>query len=54
MTHGLSDYIAQEEFDEDSGFWWSPTCDRIAYLEVDERHVDVVPVMGYRESKPRL
>src|SRR6185437_7506334 len=54
VTHGLSDYIAQEEFDEESGFFWSPACDRIAYLEVDERHVDVVPVMGYRESKPDL
>jgi dipeptidyl-peptidase 4 len=54
VTRGLSDYIGQEEFDEDSGFWWSPTCDRIAYLEVDEHSVDVVPVMGYRESKPDL
>ncbi len=54
VTRGLSDFVGQEEFDEESGFWWSPTCDRIAYLEVDERHVDVVPVMGYRDSKPDL
>lgn len=54
VTHGLSDYIAQEEFDEDSGFWWAPTGDRIAYLEVDERGVETVPVMGYRESHPDL
>ena len=53
MTRGLSDFIGQEEFDEESGFWWSPGCDRIAYLEVDERKVDVVPVMGYRDSKRR-
>jgi dipeptidyl-peptidase-4 len=52
VTRGLSDFIGQEEFDEDSGFWWAPTCDRIAYLEVDERGVDKIPVMGYRESRP--
>src|SRR5262249_15220373 len=54
VTRGLSDFLGQEEFDEESGFWWSPRCDRIAYLEVDERKVEVVPVMGYRESKPDL
>ncbi len=54
VTRGLSDFIAQEELDEESGFWPSPACDRVAYLEVDERHVDVVPVMGYRDSKPDL
>src|SRR5262249_1167408 len=54
VTRGLSDFIAQEEFDEESGFWWSPASDRIAYLEVDERHVESVPVMGYRDSKPDL
>jgi dipeptidyl-peptidase-4 len=54
VTRGLSDFLGQEEFDEESGFWWSPRCDKIAYLEVDERKVEVVPVMGYRESKPDL
>ena len=50
ITHGLSDFNGQEEFDEPSGFWWSNQCDAIAYLEVDERHVDKVPVMGYRHG----
>ncbi len=48
ITHGLSDFVAQEELGESSGFFWSPTCDRIAYLEVDERPVDRLPVLGYR------
>lgn len=48
ITHGLSDFVAQEELGESSGFFWSPKCDRIAYLEVDERHVDKIPVLGYR------
>jgi dipeptidyl-peptidase-4 len=54
VTRGLSDYIAQEEFDEESGFWWSPGGDRIAYLEVDERGVDVLPVTGYRGGRADL
>jgi dipeptidyl-peptidase 4 len=48
VTRGLSDFVAQEELDEPSGFFWSPRCDRIAYLEVDERDVDTVPVVGWR------
>ncbi|MBX3212988.1 MAG: alpha/beta fold hydrolase [Labilithrix sp.] len=48
VTHGLSDFVAQEELGEPSGFFWSPTCDRLAYLEVDERPVDELPILGYR------
>ena len=54
VTRGLSDFIGQEELDEPHGLWWSPTCDRILYLEVDERNVDLVPVMGFRGGKPDL
>jgi dipeptidyl-peptidase-4 len=52
LTHGVSDYNGQEEFDESSGFFWSPTCDKLVYLEVDERKVGTVPVVGYRGGKP--
>jgi dipeptidyl-peptidase-4 len=51
VTHGLSDFNGQEEFEEPSGFWISPDCDRIAYLEVDDREVTTVPVVGYRAGK---
>jgi dipeptidyl-peptidase 4 len=54
VTRGQSDFNGQEEFDEHSGFWWSPRCDRIAYLEVDERKVPAIPVVGYREGKTDL
>ena len=54
VTHGLSDFIGQEELDEPSGFAWSPTCDKLLYLEVDERAVETVPVMGFRHDKPDL
>ncbi len=48
VTHGLSDFVAQEELGEPSGFFWSPKCDRLVYLEVDERPVDKLPVLGWR------
>jgi dipeptidyl-peptidase 4 len=54
LTHGLSDFNAQEEFGEPSGFFWSPRCDRIAYVEVDERHVDRVPILGFRNDRADL
>jgi dipeptidyl-peptidase 4 len=54
VSRGLSDFNGQEEFDEESGFWWSPGCDRVAYLEVDERGVATEPVLGFRGGKPDL
>lgn len=54
VTRGQSDFNGQEEFGEPSGLFWSPRCDRIAYLEVDERPVATVPVLGYRGGKPDL
>jgi len=54
VTHGLSDFNGQEELDEPSGHFWSPRCDRIAYLEVDERPVSTVPVLGYRAGAAEL
>ncbi|MFT3771635.1 MAG: DPP IV N-terminal domain-containing protein [Minicystis sp.] len=54
VTRGQSDFNGQEEFDEPSGYWISPTCDKIAYLEVDEREVGTHPVLGYRGGKVDL
>ena len=44
ISHGLADYIAQEEFGLLSGHWWSSD-GRIAYLRVDERHVAPYPIV---------
>lgn len=54
ITRGQSDFNGQEEFDEPSGFWISPDCSKVAFLEVDERHVGTVPVLGYRGGKSDL
>jgi len=40
-THGLAEYIAQEELDRSEGFWWAPDGRQIAFAEVDETHIPI-------------
>jgi dipeptidyl-peptidase-4 len=51
LTHGMADYIAQEEFDRLEGFWISPDGRWIAYETVDQRHVPVFPIVHW-EAEP--
>ena len=45
VFHGTAEYIAQEEMDRPSGFWWSPDGTRIACTEVDETAIPVYPIV---------
>jgi dipeptidyl-peptidase-4 len=45
LTHGLAEFIAQEEMDRSAGFWWSPDGARIAYQETDERHIPAYAIV---------
>jgi dipeptidyl-peptidase-4 len=38
-THGLAEYVAQEEMDRSHGFWWSWDGAQLAFTEVDETHI---------------
>ncbi|GAG18462.1 unnamed protein product, partial [marine sediment metagenome] len=38
-THGLAEYIAQEEMGRHHGFWWSKDGKWLAFAEVDETHI---------------
>jgi dipeptidyl-peptidase-4 len=40
-THGLAEFVAQEEMGRFSGYWWSPDSRRIAYEEADAHGVEV-------------
>jgi len=40
-THGVAEFVAQEEMHRHSGFWWSPDSKHIAYEEVDHQGVEV-------------
>ena len=44
-THGLAEYIAQEEMGRRRGFWWSPDSRFIAFTEVDETHIPIYPIV---------
>lgn len=39
--HGLAEFVAQEEMDRFSGYWWSPDSKFIAYEEYDTDGVEV-------------
>jgi dipeptidyl-peptidase-4 len=40
LTHGLAEFVAQEEMDRFEGYFWSPDGRRLAYTEVDQRGVE--------------
>lgn len=42
IKNGMAEFVAQEEMDRMTGYWWSPDDRRIAYLRVDESPVDEV------------
>lgn len=43
LSFGAAEFIAQEEMDRFTGYWWAPDESRIAYTRVDESGVDIVP-----------
>ncbi|MFN7055916.1 DPP IV N-terminal domain-containing protein [Hyphomonas sp.] len=43
VRYGLAEFVAQEEMDRYTGYWWSPDERYIAYTEVDESGVDIIP-----------
>ncbi len=40
-SHGLAEFVAQEEMDRFSGYWWSPDSKSIAYEQSDASGVEV-------------
>jgi dipeptidyl-peptidase 4 len=51
-THGLAEYIAQEEMDRHHGFWWSHAGDRLAYTEVDETAIPIWRISHLGDATP--
>ncbi|MDQ2787603.1 MAG: S9 family peptidase, partial [Chloroflexota bacterium] len=44
-THGLAEFIAQEEMGRSHGFWWSPDSQQIAFTAVDETHIPIYRII---------
>lgn len=42
IHNGEAEFVAQEEFDQASGYWWAPDDSQIAYKRFDESTVPVV------------
>lgn len=40
-TNGLAEFVAQEEMDRHTGYWWSPDSKGIAFAEADHAGVEV-------------
>ncbi|MEL6724353.1 MAG: DPP IV N-terminal domain-containing protein, partial [Pseudomonadota bacterium] len=43
IAYGVAEFVAQEEMDRYTGYWWSPDDRFIAYTKVDESTVDIIP-----------
>ncbi|MEO1152207.1 MAG: S9 family peptidase [Pseudomonadota bacterium] len=41
IRNGVSEFVAQEELDRNTGYWWSPNDDLIAYTQIDESPVPI-------------
>ena len=49
ISHGMAEFIAQEELARDTGYWWSPDETYLAYATVDETpvpEVERVEILG--------
>jgi dipeptidyl-peptidase-4 len=44
-THGLADYIAEEEMSRYAGYWWSHDGQRLAFTEVDDTHIPIYRIL---------
>jgi dipeptidyl-peptidase 4 len=44
-THGLAEYVAQEEMARRTGFWWSHDSAWLAFEEVDETHIPIYRIV---------
>lgn len=43
-THGLAEFVAQEEMDRSEGYWWSPDSQRLAFEEADDTDVEKLAI----------
>ncbi len=41
IRNAVSEFVAQEELDRDTGYWWSPDDGRIAFAQIDEAPVKI-------------
>ena len=42
VQNGVAEFVAQEEMDRDTGYWWSPDDSRVAFTRIDDAPVQEV------------
>lgn len=55
VSHGIAEFVAQEEMHRHTGYWWSGDGEHIAFEEVDNREVETLYIADPRnpEQQPR-
>lgn len=55
VSHGVAEFVAQEEMDRREGYWWSRDSQWLAYEECDQRDVEKLYIADARnpESSPQ-
>lgn len=41
IRNAVAEFVAQEELDRDTGYWWSPDDARVAFTQIDEAPVEI-------------
>lgn len=54
VTHGVADFVSQEEMDRYRGFWWHPNSTHIVFCKNDETDVPVYRIMHHNNSTTPL
>jgi dipeptidyl-peptidase-4 len=54
LSFGMAEFIAQEEMDRDTGYWWSPDERRIAFARVDDSPVAEVERIEIQATGARV
>jgi dipeptidyl-peptidase 4 len=51
ISYGVAEFVAQEEMHRYTGYWWSPDERYVAFTEVDESGVDIIPRFDIEADK---
>ena len=47
VRNGVAEFVAQEELDRDTGYWWSPDDAHLAYTQIDEAPVAIAERLSF-------
>lgn len=53
IRNGVAEFVAQEEMDRDTGYWWAKDDSHIAFAQVDETPVGTIQRIEFDESGAR-